>query len=97
MKTLLIDTEHPYVPPRSGELTVESGVVWLTEAGNSTDLLLRKGCRYSVVGPRRTIVQAMSAGARLSFQPAGLLAQLRDSWNAFADSFAGDHRCRPHA
>jgi len=96
VQTLLMDVDEPFCPLHSGELIVESGVVWLTEYGNSTDVFLRTGQRVSVLHSRRPIIQSMAEGTRLSFHRAGVLAQLKDLWSGIVHALGGHPGLRPH-
>ncbi len=94
-KSALLEVDEPHALG-SGVIVVETGIVWLTESGQSADLFLRQGQRHSVRGSRRPIIQSLAAGTRVSFHPEARVTRLGDALCALAHALATLVRHRLH-
>ena len=60
-----------------GEMSVVSGRVWLTRAGDERDHVLGVGESIRIGGPGSAVVEALGRGAEIAWRPHTLAAQLR--------------------
>jgi hypothetical protein len=70
---------------RTGEVRVVAGIVWLTVAGETTDIFLHAGDSYRLPGRGRIMVEAIHGPARLSLANAvpsepTFVARWRNAW-----------------
>lgn len=67
---LLPDQPQALDAARTGEVRVAAGIVWLTVAGETTDIFLHAGDSYRLPGRGRIMVEAIHGPARLSLATA---------------------------
>lgn len=67
---LLPDQPQALDAARASEVRVAAGIVWLTVAGETTDIFLHAGDGYRLSGKGRIMVEAIHGPARLSLATA---------------------------
>lgn len=67
---LLPDQPQALDAARAVELRVAAGIVWLTIAGEATDVFLRAGDAYRLSGKGRLLVEAIHGPARIGLATA---------------------------